>query len=169
MEILLLRLVHVLGGIFWVGAGVFNFVWIAPALAAAGPAAAGPVMQTLQQRRLFVVLPSVALLTMLSGLRLMMIQSGNFGADYFRTGIGATFAIGGAAAIVAFAIGIFSAMPGQRRLAALAADMVGADESSRGAMQAEMGRIQRRLRVVGPLITLLLVFAAACMAVARYL
>ena len=44
-ELIVLRLVHVLGGIFWVGAGLFNMVYLGPAMAAAGPAAAGSMMQ----------------------------------------------------------------------------------------------------------------------------
>ena len=168
MEILVLRLVHVVGGIFWVGAGLLNFLYIAPALAAAGPAAAGPVMQTLRRRRLFVVLPTVAVLTLLSGLRLMMIQSGGFDAAYFRTGFGGTLGAGGAAAILAFVIGIAFAMPAQKRMAAIGPQMAGADDATRGALQAEMARLQSRLRVVGPLVTVLLVLAAVAMALARY-
>ena len=40
-EILVLRLVHVLGGMFWVGSGLFSTFFLLPALAGAGPAAAG--------------------------------------------------------------------------------------------------------------------------------
>ena len=168
MEILVLRLVHVVGGIFWVGAGLLNFLYIAPALTAVGPAAAGPVMQTLRRRRLFVVLPTVAVLTLLSGLRLMMIQSGGFDAAYFRTGFGATLSAGGAAAIVAFLVGIAFAMPAQRRMAAIGPQLAGADETTRAALRSEMARLQSRLRVVGPLVTVLLVLAAVAMALARY-
>jgi uncharacterized membrane protein len=168
-ELIVLRLVHVLGGMFWVGAGLFNFMYLGPSLMAAGPAAAGPVMQTLRRRRLFVVLPTVAVLTLLSGLRLMMITSNGFEASYFRRGVGATFAAGGAAAILAFLIGIMVAMPAQKRMAALGPQIPTApDETTRGALQAEMARLQRRLGVVGPLVTGLLIAAAVAMAIARY-
>ena len=69
-ELVVLRLVHILGGIFWLGSGLFTTFFLIPALGRAGPAAAGPVMGALQQRRLFTVLPVVALLTILSGVRL---------------------------------------------------------------------------------------------------
>ena len=168
MEIIALRLIHVVGGMFWVGAGLMNFLFLAPAMMAAGPAAAGPMMQSMRRRRLFVVLPTVAVLTILSGLRLMMIQSSNFDAAYFRTAIGSMFALGGVAAILAFLIGLAFAMPAQRRMAALGPQIGTADEATRPTLQAEMDRLQKRLRVIGPLVTLLLVVAAVAMAIARY-
>ena len=168
-EIIALRLIHVLGGVFWVGAALLNFLFIAPAFAGAGPAAAGPVMEGLRKRRLFAVMPAVAVITLLSGLRLMMIQSGGFDAAYFETSIGATFAAGGAAAIVAFLIGVVFAMPAQKRMAALGPQIAAApDEATRSARQAEMARLQGRLRLMGPIVVVLLVFAAGAMAIARY-
>ncbi|HUF12664.1 MAG TPA: hypothetical protein VMN78_06175 [Longimicrobiales bacterium] len=167
-EFFVLRLVHVVGGMFWVGAGLFNFVWLGPALAQAGPAA-GAIMLSLRRRRLFVVLPTVALLTILSGLRLMQLTSNDFSAAYFRTGPGATFSAAGAAAILAFLLGLTLAMPAQKRMAALGASLASAaDEAARAAPRAEMARLQRRMGVLGPVVTALLVIAAVGMAVARY-
>ncbi len=168
-EIIVLRLIHVVGGIFWVGGALLNFLYITPALTAAGPAAAGAVIGALRQRRLFVVLPTVAVLTILSGLRLMMITSNGFDAGYFESRVGATFAAAGALAILAFLIGITVAMPAQRRMAALGAQIAAAtDDATRGARQGEMARIQGRLRMMGPIVTGMLLLAAAGMGVARY-
>ena len=58
MEIIILRLVHVLGGLIWVGAGVFNVLFVGPALARSGPAA-GSVMAEMRRRGMFVFLPIV--------------------------------------------------------------------------------------------------------------
>ena len=167
-ELIVLRLIHVVGGVFWVGGALLNFLFIAPALAAAGPAA-GPVMAGLRQRRLFVVLPTVAVLTILSGLRLMMITSNGFEAPYFESGVGATFALGGAAAIVAFALGLAFGLPAQKRMAVLGPQIAAAtDDATRSAAQAEMARLQGRMRIIGPIVTVLLLGAAVSMAIARY-
>jgi len=167
-ELIVLRLVHVLGGIFWVGAGLFNLLFLAPAMAVAGPAA-GPMMQVMRQRKMFVVMPTVAILTILSGLRLMMITSGNFNAAYFGTDAGAAFAFGGACAIVAFIVGLALAMPAQKRMGMLGPQIASApDDATRTRLQAEVARLQGRMRVVGPAVTTLLVLAAVAMAVARY-
>ena len=167
-EIIVLRLIHVVGGIFWVGGGLLNFLFIAPAFAAAGPAA-GPIVAAMRARRMFVVLPTVAVLTLLSGLRLMMIQSSGFEPAYFQTGLGRTFALGGAAAILAFLIGILFGLPAQKRMAAIGPQLGAAtDDATRAPLQAEMARIQSRMRLMGPLVTGLLLVAAIAMAVARY-
>ena len=168
-EIIVLRLVHVLGGIFWVGAGLFNLFYLGPAMVAAGPAAVGPIMATFKRRRMFVVMPAAAVLTLLSGLRLMMIQSSGFEAAYFQTGMGRTLALGGTSAILAFLIGVTVAMPAQARMGALGPQIAAApDDATRTPLQARMGRLQRRVAFVTPLVTTLLVLAAVCMAIARY-
>ena len=168
-ELIVLRLVHVVGGIFWVGAGLFNLLFLAPAMSAAGPAV-GPMMEVMKRRRMFVVMPTVAALTILSGLRLMMITSGNFNPNYFRTDAGAAFAFGGACAIVAFTLGLAVAMPAQRRLAAVGPQIGAApDDATRARLQAEAARLQGRMRAISPVVAWLLVLAAAAMAVARYL
>lgn len=167
-EIIVLRLIHVLGGVFWVGGALLNFLFVVPAITAAGPAAAGPIMAGFKQRRVHIVMPTVALLTLLSGLRLMMIQSGGFDAAYFSTGLGMAFATGGVLATLAFLIGVSVAMPAQKRMGALGPTLATGDESARAAAQAEMARLQGRLRTVGPIVTVLLVLSAVAMAVARY-
>ena len=58
-EFLILRLIHILGGIFWVGSMVFTTFFLAPVIRSS-PAMAGQVMAGLQKRRLFVALPVVA-------------------------------------------------------------------------------------------------------------
>jgi hypothetical protein len=60
-ELITLRLVHILCGIFWVGSGLFTSLFLLPALAGSR-SAMGPVMAGLQRRRLFTVLPTVGLL-----------------------------------------------------------------------------------------------------------
>lgn len=168
-EILVLRLIHVLGGIFWVGSLLFVGLFLMPTLAGIGPAA-GPVMAGMRERRLMVVMPTVALLTILSGLRLLWIASGGFAAAYFTTPRGGTFAASGAAAIVAFSIGMAFLRPAQQRMGAVGATLAqGPDEAARGELVAEMGRLQRRTATLNRIIIVLLVLAAAGMAVARYL
>src|SRR5688500_5509174 len=67
-ELIVLRLIHIVGGVFWVGSALFTAFFLMPTLMQAGPSAAGPVMGGLQQRKLMVWLPVVAVLVMLSGL-----------------------------------------------------------------------------------------------------
>lgn len=167
VELLVLRLIHILGGILWVGSGIFTFLFLMPAIAQAGPAG-GQVMMNLQKRRLFTVLPIVAVITMLSGIRLMQIVSGGFAAGYFRTGPGHTFAISGVFAILAFLIGVLISRPGAMRLVKLQ-QAAASDQTSKEKLQAEIRALQSRVAMSGITVTVLLVLAAAGMAIARYM
>ena len=167
-EILVLRLVHVLGGVFWLGSGLFTSLFLLPAFAGAGPGA-GVVMAGLQRRRLFTVLPIVAVLTILSGLRLMWIGSAGFSPLYFESGMGRTFAASGALAIVGFLLSLLVARPAMVRSGQLAAQS-GAMPAGpeRDAIGARISALQRRGAISSFLAVSLVTLAGVGRAVARY-
>lgn len=168
IEVIILRLIHVLGGMFWVGAALFNSFFLMPAAAAAGPAA-GPVLAGLQQRKLFTVLPVVAVLTILSGIRLIWIVSGNNGA-YFQTSMGRTLSLGGLFAIVAFIFGMIYVRPAGARMGTVSAALGAArDDATRAQLAAELAGLRRRMAVGNLIATTLLILAAVAMAIARHL
>src|SRR5258705_3711854 len=100
-ELLTLRVIHILGGIFWVGSLMYTTFFLVPAIRSL-PAVAGPVMAGLQKRRFFTILPGVALLTIFSGIRLLWIPSARFHDSSLSTSTGPAFNLGGGAASYAF-------------------------------------------------------------------
>jgi uncharacterized membrane protein len=167
-ETFVLRVVHVLGGMFWVGSALFNTFYLFPAMGEAGPAA-GPIMGSMRRRHLYVVMPTVALLTILSGVRLMWMTSGGFPAAYFATGPGAIYGWSGAAAIVAFMVGVFVQRPTGMRMGEIQQALAKTtDEHARADMVARLERLQRRNTMVGRVLVVLLIAAATGMAVGRY-
>jgi uncharacterized membrane protein len=168
-ELLALRLIHILGGIFWVGSMIFTTFFLAPVIRSS-PAMAGQVMAGLQKRRLFVVLPVVALLTIASGLRLLSIASIGFSRAYFSTPTGRTFATAALAATIGFLLSLLVSRPGFVRIGKLGASLAGApDDRARERIAAEMARITRRVAISNALVVILLLSAAAGMAIARYM
>jgi uncharacterized membrane protein len=167
-EILVLRLLHVVGGIFWVGATLLQGLFLFPALMESGPAA-GAVMAGLQKRKLMSILPVVAILTILSGARLMMIGSASSGGAYFQSNMGRTLTLGAAAGIIALAIGMMVGRPSAMRAGQLNARMAKASDAERSTLAAELAAITRRAGVASKTVTVLLLIAASAMAVARYL
>lgn len=167
-EFLLLRILHVLGGMFWVGSGLFTSLFLVPALATSG-ATAGQVMAGLQQRRLFTVLPLVAVMTMVTGLRLMWITSAGFSPQYFASASGRAFAIAGAASVVAFLVSLLISRPSAMRAGQLEREISSAPEGQRAALVTEQAALLRRSTRAGVAATTLLVLGAAGMSVARYL
>jgi uncharacterized membrane protein len=168
-ELIVLRLVHVLGGIFWVGSGLFTTFFLVPALAGSGPTM-GAVMSALQRRRLFLVLPTVAVVTILSGTRLLWITSDGFGAAYFATRAGLAFAVSGALATAAFLLAMVIVRPAAVRMGAMGATMAQTtDDAERARLGARLEEMRRRNALLSTLTTILLLLGAAGMAVARYL
>jgi uncharacterized membrane protein len=168
-EFVILRLIHILSAMIWVGSAVFGSLLLMPTLASLGPAA-GPVMAGLRARGMAVFMPTVAIVTILSGLRLMWISSGGFSASYFATTWGATYAGSGAAAILAFATGMLVSRPQAARMGALAAQLRDAgDDATRSTLTARLAAARRRSTVLSWVLLALLIGSAAGMAVARYL
>ena len=166
-ELFVLRLLHVGLGTFWVGTVLFNALYLSPALRAAGPAAAGAVMGSMMRRRFMVVMPVIAIVTILTGLRLLMIASGG-DAHWFQHRVGHTYSVAGGLAIIAFLVGIFVVRPTMGRVGNLAQSAT-SDGTTRDALAAEMARLQRRAVVSNQIVAVLLVLATAGMAIARYL
>ena len=169
IEILVLRIVHVLGAIFWLGSGLFTTFFLVPALGRLGPAAAGPVMGALQQRRLFTVLPVIALLTILSGARLLHIVSGGFTPAYFDSRTGQALLWSGVAAVSGFLLSMLVARPAALRAGQLGASIAALPQAERAARSAEVERLRRRGGIASTITMVLLTGAAVGMAVARYL
>lgn len=166
-ELFVLRIVHVLGGVLWVGTAVFVAAFLMPAMKDAGPAA-GAVMAGLQKRKMMVFLPVTAILTLLSGIRLLMIVSNGFDGSYFSTGSGQIFGFAGILALVAFVLGMFISRPAMGRASAIAASLPATPEAERGPLMQEMNALRERAAKIAVLVAVLLVLTVAGMAVARY-
>ena len=167
VELVVLRLVHILSGIIWVGSTIFMAWFLMPAIGMAG-AAGGQVMVGLQKRKLLVVMPIVAILTMLSGIRLMMIVSSGFNGSYFRTPMGQGYSIAALLAIIGFLVGMIYSRPNAAKLARLQHSAV-SDQTSKELIQNEIKATQTKLARAGTAVFVLLTLAAAGMAVSRYL
>ena len=153
--LLVLRLVHVGGGALWVGMMAFMTFFLSPAIAEAGPQEGGKLMAALQRRRIMVIMPVIALLTIGSGFWLMVRMYGGPG-NLAASRMGVALNVGAAAAILAFLIGIIFMRPAMMRA------MVTTDP-------AEAQRLRARGAMLGRLVARLLFLALGAMAVARYL
>ena len=156
---IVLRFLHVVSGALWVGMFAFTAVFLTPALQELGPDGAkiGPA---LQRRRLMVIMPLLALVTLSSGMWLFARFSGGSMATAMATGPGLAFALGGAAALLAFVVGILGMRPIMMRTVELM--------KNPGANAAELARLRTRGATISRVVAVLLFVALAAMAVARY-
>jgi len=165
-ELIVLRLIHILGAIFWLGSMIFMTFFLMPAMQQAGPAS-GQVMAGLVKRKIMVVIPVVAILTLLSGMRLWWIASGH-SFHWFEHRVGHTFGISGILALVAFLIGITVTRPGMTKVMHLN-QMAASDPVSKDKIAVEVAALQRRVLMANRVIVALMMLAAAGMAIARYM
>jgi uncharacterized membrane protein len=167
-EVLLLRIVHIVGGVIWAGTALFVALFLLPAMNQAGPAGA-PVMNALIKRRLFTIVPTVGAITMLAGLRLLWLVSSGFSADYFSTREGKAYAFGALCALTGFTIFMLVNRPAIARLVQLGPQMAQASETEREALTAQLNAVRARMATGTKVIAMLLGLAVLMMAIARYL
>jgi uncharacterized membrane protein len=153
-ELIALRILHIGGGVFWVGTTLFAAFFLEPSVSAAGPAG-GEVMNRLNATRFHPVMITLTLLTLLAGLRLLWIVSGGFNATWMRSPSGLCYTIGGVSALVGFVIGAGVNGPTARKLGTVT------DAAAREALLA-------RLRVATRATASLLILTVVLMAIGRY-
>ncbi|HTK49556.1 MAG TPA: hypothetical protein VL328_16365 [Gemmatimonadaceae bacterium] len=155
----LLRAIHILAGIAWVGGVVLVTLFVLPAARAVGPAAQ-PMMQHMMERaRVSVYLIVVANLTLLAGLALYGHNMALTHGAWAHSPMGIGMTIGALSAIVAMAIGMFVTAPAAKKLSGGGATPLGDEERA---------RLQVRLTLAARAVLVLLAIAATLMATARY-
>jgi hypothetical protein len=163
---IILRVVHILGAIFWGGTVFFNALFLFPSMRDAGPDSAKIGME-LMRRRFTTVMPVVAILTLLAGAWLLARASGG-SAAYMRTGPGIAYSIGATAGIIALIIGATVMAPSMNKAMALSQSAATAAPAERERWLGAAAALRARAGKAGVAMAFLLVIAATCMAVARY-
>lgn len=159
--LLLLRAIHIVGGVLWVGGVVFVTFFLVPATQALGPTAQ-PMMQFIMGRRkLSIYLMVLGLLTTIAGALLMARNVSLTDGQWARSPMGIGMSVGAASAILALVVGLAVNMPAAKRLGPPKPGAAPLTDEQRAAL---MGRIALGSRIV----FVLLVIAALVMATARY-
>lgn len=165
--IVLLRLIHILFGVFWVGSAVFLNFLLFPALKG-DPATMGKVAGLMTQRGFHKLMGMVAILTLLSGFGLVWIMSGGDVAAYSR-GAGRVFTMAGGLGTLAFLGGLIFARPAGIKAGEIGQALAAAtDPAQKAALQVQMAAIQKKTAFITMAVVTLLLLAVAGMAVARY-
>jgi hypothetical protein len=169
LYVVVLRLLHIVFGVLWVGFACFVPFVLLPSLTDAGPGAAGPLMAAIQRRGLPKIMSAFAGTTILAGILLLWHVSEGFKPEYMGSRMGIALSTGALAAIVAFAIGMAVVKPAMTKAGTLSEGLASASESERGALMATIGALRSRGAAGGKWVAWLLLVAAAAMAAARYL
>jgi hypothetical protein len=164
---IVLRLVHVLCGVFWAGTVLFVVTFLEPSVRAAGPDGA-KVMQAMLKRHYLTAMPLVAGLTILSGLDLLRRVSDGFSPAWFASRPGITLTAGSVASLIAFGIGILIMRPANLQAGSLSQQAAAAQGPERESILSRAQVLRRRGTVSARWVAALLTLAVATMAVTRY-
>ena len=164
-----LRIVHILAGVFWVGAALTTLLFIQPTAREVGPAAGPFMMHLAGRKRLIDFVLSAAGLTVLAGLLMYWRVSGGLDADWLSSAPGVSLTIGALCAITALAVGGSVVRPGIMATLAIGREVAARGGAPTPEQAAQMQAIQRRSIAAGKAIVPLLIVAVIGMAAARYL
>ena len=163
--IALLRLVHIICGVFWVGGDMIYFGFIEPVARKLGPESAKFMEFLMVRQKLPVALSWTSRLTVLSGALLFLRNSDMFHSAWTTSTVGIGFGIGAVFGIIAMLLGEFVLDPTAKRIGQLGAPIQGAPSAEQ---VAELNMLGARMTRVGLTETVLSFTALAVMATARY-
>jgi hypothetical protein len=162
---IVLRLLHIIGGVAWAGTTIAFYFVIGPAIQATGNAGREFAAHLITKARFTTAMSSAGGTTVLAGLILYWIDSAGFTSDWMTSGAGVGFGIGGVAGIVAL---IFGVMFGRNN-----AELVKIGSQIQGPPTPEqlaaIQAVQTRQKVVGRVMIIAIITAVVFMATARYL
>lgn len=168
MDFLLLRLIHILSGIFWVGAAVTMFLFLQPTAQATAREGQRFMLHLLRNRRFTEVVLASALLTVAAGAILFWRDSNGLQLAWMSRPPGLGFTVGAAAALIGLLLFVLVGYPAGRRLIAVGSRLEAERRPPTDDEQRTLAGGQRTLKRVGVTVVVLLAIAAASMSTARY-
>ncbi len=167
MDVLVLRLIHISAGAFWVGAVFTFFLFVQPAAMAIGPDGARFTYQLIHHRKLSVVILSSAVVTVLAGIWLLVITSNGLDPDLLFDEARLGYTVGGVAAILTLGIGGLYVFPRTKIVERTIGGMLAERRPPTPEEQGTLARAGGESRRAGWLVLLGLTIAVATMATAR--
>ena len=166
---IVLRVIHIVAGIFWAGAVMIMAWFVLPTAQAMGPPGGAFMQRLMFGQRLRVFVGGAMGLTILSGLTMYAWLAMETDGAWAHSRMGMTLGVGAVAAIIAGGLG--GAVIGRvgEKMAALGAKIQASGNPPTDAEKAELQSYQRRMRSAFRIIAVLLVIAIITMAGARYL
>jgi uncharacterized membrane protein len=165
--ILILRLVHVLGGTLWASWVVIAAVFVLPIVLASGPEG-GRFMQGLMSRRLTPVMTTAMIAALVSGFWLYVVIPGGLSWGWVTSGMGLVLGLGGLAAVGGALVGVFISIPSAKRMGEIGRAVQASGGPPSPEQAGELAGLRQRLRTGAMAGSTLLIAATAAMAIARY-
>jgi uncharacterized membrane protein len=162
--VIVLRLIHIVSGVFWVGSSIMFGLFVGPGVQATGEAGQKFMAHLVNKAKINARITGAAILTVLAGGGLYWIDSDGLTSAWQHTGPGYGFGIGALFALV----GLFFGIQIGRNTEALVKIGEQVQGKPTPEQMTQIQAAQKRLGTVGPITTISLILALVCMATARY-
>lgn len=167
--VIVLRLLHIFGGVFWAG-GTFLFVgYVEPTVRATGPEGSKFMQRFAGQSGFSPAMSVAAVANVVAGLLLYWRDSGGLQLVWITTNAGLAFTIGGLAGLAAAVVGFAITGSASTQLAALGKLIASAGGPPAPEKLTQMKALQAKLHMGGQINAVLMVVALIGMSIARYL
>lgn len=163
--LIILRLVHIVASVCWVGGAFIFFLFVEPTAKALAPAGMQFVQYMVTKRRYSVFMGITSTLTVFSGALLLWQDGSGQWLTWLQTGPGLGFGLGSAVGFVVYFIGMFGVKPRAERMAQIGQEIQGAPAPSQ---VAELQKLDREMSSLGKVDFVLVAVSLALMATARY-
>ncbi|GAB4433631.1 MAG: hypothetical protein Kow00106_26620 [Anaerolineae bacterium] len=166
---IVLRLLHIFGGILWAGSAFFLVLVLMPAMNAMGQEGIRFRQSFLVKSRFNALMPVASVLTTLAGIILFVRVSDHFNSDWLSSDGGIVLSIGSLAGLMAFGHGQSVTGPAFRRTATLLKAIEAQGSPPTEAQVAELQALGRKSARNARISILLLIIAIVGMSAARYM
>jgi hypothetical protein len=165
---LTVRVLHVFVGATWLGVAVFASFFVMPAIKDSGPEG-GKVMAALAKRGLVAFIPSIAGLTVLSGIYLYWHFTDGFDPAISGSMGGRVFGAGGLLGLIAAIIGGSVVSRSMKKgLAIMGQVATTTDPAARASLLEQAGQLRQRAGTAGRIVAVLLTITIMLMALGHY-
>lgn len=166
---LIVRVIHILCGVFWAGAAMVIAGFIEPTVRGLGPDGGKFMQRMMGPARFPVYMSGSGFATSISGLILLWMGSGPRLGDWMSSGSGRSILLGGVLGLSAMAVGLSVNAPSAKRMAKVAGAIQAKGGPPSAEQSAEIAGLQKRLRAGSRIGAVLLMLSVTAMAAAHYL
>jgi uncharacterized membrane protein len=164
----LLRIVHIFGGVFWVGGAIVHLAFIEPTAKATAPESHKFIQYLMGRGRFTLFMTIASALTVLSGALLFWYASGGLQPGWITSGPGLVYTMGSVVGIVVYIFGMTLVKPRADQLGVLGREIGAAGGAPTPTQMAQLQKLDQELTLVGRVDFALLAISTLAMATARY-
>lgn len=167
--LILLRWLHILAGVYWVGTTFFLAGFIEPTMRATSPESSKVMQHLIGKTRHITMMSIAAGTTVAAGVLLYWRVSSGLNNDWLTSGTGIGITVGAVAGLIAFIIGFAVMGRSSNKLGALSMAIQSQGSPPSQEQLAEIEQLQGNLRTGGQVNAVFMAIAVTGMSIAQYL